>query len=92
MDDGPITFGRDHHNEFQHVRIPAWAKNQPTVRVFARIFNSLRIINSMENVGIGDTVLAGRRVDLHIKYCTTKYRVSEQIRVLRVRPRTVGQN
>ena len=58
MDDDLAAFHQDHHDHFEEVAGSAGTNEQPTVRVFASIFGRERIVDGVDDVFVGDAVLA----------------------------------
>ena len=56
---------RGHHNDLQEVAGSIMPDDQPTVGIFACVFNSERIVNGVMDVLVHDIVLTRRVVNLH---------------------------
>ena len=65
MDDQFIALCGDEDDDLKEAGGAIRADDDPPVRIFAEVVHDHRVFDGMENVLIGDAVVAGRRVDLH---------------------------
>jgi hypothetical protein len=63
--DGDLrAFGRDHDDDLKQVARRVWADEQPSVGIFAGILKRECMVDRVDDVWIGDAVLARRLVNL----------------------------
>jgi len=63
--DDKLAVGGDQHNDLEQVASPVRAKGEPTVGIFAGVFDDERMVDRVLHVVVGDAVFARRLVDLH---------------------------
>jgi hypothetical protein len=60
------AFGREQDDDLKQVACGVRADEQPTVGVFSGVFDRERIVDCVDDVLVGDAVLARRVVNLHL--------------------------
>lgn len=74
-----VTLGCRHDDHLQEVARTIRPDDEPTVGIFASIFDDQSMIDGVKHILVGDTVLARRVVDLHPIQCTTKIAVDFEL-------------
>ena len=65
VDDQLVAFCGDEYDEFEEVGGLVRTDDEPSVWVFAEVVDNNRMVDSVEDVVVGDAVASGGRVDLH---------------------------
>ncbi len=65
MDDQLVAFCGDEYDEFEEVGSPVRTDDKPPVGIFAEVVDNNRMVDSVEDVAVGDAVAPGGRMDLH---------------------------
>jgi hypothetical protein len=65
MDHELIALDSRHDNHLEEVARAIRPDDKPTVGIFASIFDDQSMIDGVEHILLGDTVLARRVVELH---------------------------
>ena len=60
-----VALGRRHDDHLQEIARAIRPDDEPTVGIFASIFDDQSMIDGVEHILVDDTVLSRRVVDLH---------------------------
>ncbi len=66
MDRELVALGSSHDDHLQEVARAIRPDDEPTVGIFASIFDDQSMIDSVEDILVGDIVLSRRVVNLHV--------------------------